>query len=1489
MTIVDSSVGMGRLPTVMETRLQEVRRRESSLRLMTGLLDALALFLAALFVALVLDWTFTLFSTSVRSALTNAALIVGAIGLVLLAAVPQLKRRTLPDVAAEVDRSIPDLEERWQTVAKLRTSQDPEAISGSPVFIDRVVAESVAREHLVDPQTVVSGTRLRKHQWLLAAAIGANLLLFVIDAPAAWTLLRRFCSPSAPISLTQVAAASGDFAAARGEPIRLEAAVTRRPPEKASLFLRNSDGEIRTVALAPSTDDRSRFAYSIEAAAEPFSYRFRAGDGQTAWHNVAVYERPKLTNVEFRIESPAYTRLPAVVKSELPTNIRAVEGSQLEIAFSVDQPLEQFHLDLGKDARLPLSPQGSDPLRYVFHTKLEKTIRLSPVFVSQHGLSNLRPPSCQIFVYPDRPPEVSIVSPEREISVRPDDEVVVEIKARDDFGVVRAELVAFVGDQPDMQNAQVIAPPSEKQATAKDAAAAKADAEQAAKTALDQFSKMASDKDAKAGPPSSAATAKAADAKNDTSTSKTDPSVPNRLATTPLKDAKPDATTADPAPASKTADASKRTEGASEAGQNGQAQAAAPKTIRMPIPLNAQAGQKNVNAKVKLDLRQFQLKNGQEVKYMVRVFDSRDGSSKGQTYAEASKPGSTPQTAGSPTSKPTAGAGRGATGKPNGQDAKASAQMAMASSQSSANSAGERPADAARIDASAANGSQQSAGGDRQSSAAKSQPSDRKSQPSQNSASAQANASAAQQGSPQNNKQQGDDKPQGEMSGAPRPPDSMTRRSLDVESQSSASSTMRIHIDQWAGTFDGQQRQKLELLIDPVLKELDAILAKAIDELRPVSVDLNLGKTPGENYKKSLRAADTLIARAQTLVGDLVQKSDGTPYAFVGLQLVDITELHISPARADVKAAKPDAADKQQHIHQAVVHLTRARTMLADLTRTYQNVKRDLKLAEDLQRIRKMYQAFVEDSMAFLGSQRGTLNPKNRKMFEFELDEEFLKKYTELQKQWEKTLADLAKVLAKDPRLLARYMSLSRRGADSLRDQLTILHNRQEELLPPVEQLAGAPPAAPSPAKNKDAPAKDATKTAKADKEKLPPGAEPVRASLRRDLVEIMNGTIAAQEDLGTWLPMKLKPEDPRIAPLREQAARVSTAAALATTAANGPAGPSAAVKQVDELHKQLKHFEFALVPLSETDDPQLVLHVNRRLARVRKLVQLTDVWVEKNTHAQEGRYHRALELDQHRLSEDTLELSGKLENLGAQLAGLPDDILTLGDELKDAVRFDVLVDQMAAELGLRDRNLPSAIEHQKKALDGFTRAEEKFNKLIDRVIQEQDKVPLDVPDIDNMQLQSLEDLLALLENENDLAEQLGIPNRPTNLQGLRDWLNRGGSGNGMGRGMRATGQMRAQMAERARQEALRAAQKAGKTDKTTVRGTASHWNTLGSRLEDTVRQSRGNTPPKQYRRAIERYFESISGAKSSAEPIPPTVPEKQETVPAGGDKTKAK
>jgi hypothetical protein len=120
----------------------------------------------------------------------------------------------------------------------------------------------------------------------------------------------------------------------------------------------------------------------------------------------------------------------------------------------------------------------------------------------------------------------------------------------------------------------------------------------------------------------------------------------------------------------------------------------------------------------------------------------------------------------------------------------------------------------------------------------------------------------------------------------------------------------------------------------------------------------------------------------------------------------------------------------------------------------------------------------------------------------------------------------------------------------------------------------------------------------------------------------------------------------------------------------------------------------------------------------------------------------------------------------------------------------------------------------------------------------------------------------------------LGIPQRPSNLQVIGDWLRPGNNGMGGGGRMalnqiRQNNQQARQRLDRAYQRAIARALKeaAAKRNVEIPKPTKlSDWNRLVSQLGDDLRQSRDKAPPEQYRRAIEQYFSQISRVVAESE-----------------------
>jgi hypothetical protein len=200
----------------------------------------------------------------------------------------------------------------------------------------------------------------------------------------------------------------------------------------------------------------------------------------------------------------------------------------------------------------------------------------------------------------------------------------------------------------------------------------------------------------------------------------------------------------------------------------------------------------------------------------------------------------------------------------------------------------------------------------------------------------------------------------------------------------------------------------------------------------------------------------------------------------------------------------------------------------------------------------------------------------------------------------------------------------------------------------------------------------------------------------------------------------------------------------------------------------------------------------------------------------------------------------------------------------------------LASVYALHSNQLPRATQRQKAAGEGLTKAEYAYDELMRLAIKELDKLPVQDPVADLLDDPTLDELLAQLEQELPIDELLGIPNRPSNLRIIGDWL-RPGSGMGGGAGQMVMNQMRQdqqrarQQLNRAYQRALARALKEATPQRVEVQQPVklSDWNRLVSKLGDDLRQGRDKAPPEQYRRAIEQYFTQISSVVAENEERP--------------------
>jgi hypothetical protein len=357
------------VPFAILRKLRQVRQRKVWVHVASAVIAAVAVLLAAMAMAMLIDWLATLYDSRWRVVLTAAALCAAAVTSVGWLIVAWRRLLGLERIAGDVDRQIPQLAERWTTMTRLgEDAANPEIIH--PAMLRRVSMEAESWEPHVEPERMVSLSALMRAMVGLTAITTALAVAVVFDSHQTLVLMQRFWLPVSAISATELVNVPGDVVVGRGEPLALSAAVNGAPVDRATLFMRSDVEDSKTVTLVSHSQEPIEFAHRVRAVEQPFEYRFRAGDGQTEWYSVDVADRPEIGELQLKITPPEYTGQPAKTFDKLPQRVSALQKSELEFALRPKAQVENVQLRLGSEKSVRLTADAEGWFRW--NTTLEE-------------------------------------------------------------------------------------------------------------------------------------------------------------------------------------------------------------------------------------------------------------------------------------------------------------------------------------------------------------------------------------------------------------------------------------------------------------------------------------------------------------------------------------------------------------------------------------------------------------------------------------------------------------------------------------------------------------------------------------------------------------------------------------------------------------------------------------------------------------------------------------------------------------------------------------------------------------------------------------------------------------------------------------------------------------------------------------------------------------------------------------------------------------
>jgi hypothetical protein len=295
----------------------------------------------------------------------------------------------------------------------------------------------------IEPSALIPRESLRRAGLKAAAGAGLLILALALAAPG-------FLRAGATVWVSwfpqtiHIDVATRDARVAAGRPLRIAATLRGRGAGLLSLapaLVVSANGQQRSVPMSPSDDG---FSYTIESVDRSFDYRVVAGRSSSRAYSVTALFPPRVKSIDLVYEYPAFTGLkPREEKNG--GDIYAPEGTRVKFLVHADKPLASGELAMAGSKPVAMRPAGaSASAELVLAEDGAYRVRLSDA----DGLGSTGEVEYFIRVMDDRPPSVQIVRPTGDQGITPLQEIAIEARADDDYGIAQLELVYAVGGRP---------------------------------------------------------------------------------------------------------------------------------------------------------------------------------------------------------------------------------------------------------------------------------------------------------------------------------------------------------------------------------------------------------------------------------------------------------------------------------------------------------------------------------------------------------------------------------------------------------------------------------------------------------------------------------------------------------------------------------------------------------------------------------------------------------------------------------------------------------------------------------------------------------------------------------------------------------------------------------------------------------------------------------------------------------------------------------
>jgi hypothetical protein len=364
------------------------------------------------------------------ASVTGIVALVSAIALIQ----PHLQRPDDLRVARYVEEHVPSLDDAVVTAADLERGG-----IHRDGFAHVVIERGVSRLRDVDLSDVLAPEAIHRARLQTLGAVAALVVVLLFAVPFGAHVLEvarlRFFPGTIAFSVQP-----GDVRIAAGRPLRIVARLDGRTgtlTHVIPMLALESNGQVRTVEMQPAAGG---YAVTINRVDRSFGYRVRAGRATSQSYAVTALFPPHVKRIDLRYEYPAFTGLPAREEGNAG-DVFGPAGTRVRLRIATDKPVVNGHLKLGDRAAVALTRVDDRTLESTLTVDRDGAYR-----VALSDADGLTSEGMEYFIrlMDDRPAEVHVLRPVGDQGITPLEEITIEARADDDYGVASFELVYTV-------------------------------------------------------------------------------------------------------------------------------------------------------------------------------------------------------------------------------------------------------------------------------------------------------------------------------------------------------------------------------------------------------------------------------------------------------------------------------------------------------------------------------------------------------------------------------------------------------------------------------------------------------------------------------------------------------------------------------------------------------------------------------------------------------------------------------------------------------------------------------------------------------------------------------------------------------------------------------------------------------------------------------------------------------------------------------------